>query len=105
MKDTRLAKLGFNKRELSNINVDTIEKICFQVNFDEEKYNQWFRKVEIYDEFVAQNVENRARNDQRKKSKSRDKDLQMAENEEHRDWIIDRTPGEKHCIRIKKRNA
>lgn len=39
MKQKKIGKLGFSKRELSNVNVDTIRKKCFECRFDDAKYN------------------------------------------------------------------
>ena len=57
MKSKKMAKLGYSKRELSNINVDTIKAKCFECNFDNNKYNEWFKQIEKFDEWVSQNVD------------------------------------------------
>lgn len=46
MKNKKIGKFGFSKRELSNVNVDTIREKCFEHKFNEDKYNEWFIRIE-----------------------------------------------------------
>ena len=57
MKSKKIAILKFSKRELSNVNSDTIRNKSFEFHFDEEQYNKWFNRNELWDEWVSQNVE------------------------------------------------
>lgn len=56
LKSTKHAKLGYSKRELSKINVETVSQKCIELNFDEERYKEWFSTIETQDEWVASNV-------------------------------------------------
>jgi len=41
LKNVKQSKLGFSKRELSNISCDTIQEKCFELDFSEERYREW----------------------------------------------------------------
>ena len=52
-----MAKLKFDKRQLSKVNAETVVAKCIEVNFDEAEYVKWARTIAKWDEFVAKEVE------------------------------------------------
>lgn len=52
----KTGKLGFSKRELSKINVETVIEKCIEFDFEESQYHGWISNVETYDTWISQHV-------------------------------------------------
>jgi hypothetical protein len=56
-KNVKKGRLGFNRREQSQVTSQIIIDKCLEFKFDEAKYKEWISHQEKWDLFVAQNIE------------------------------------------------
>ena len=60
--------MGYSKRELSQINSQTIHAKCIEFEFDDDAYNKWIAPIMRWDQFKMDHVEKYKSVPKRKKS-------------------------------------
>lgn len=45
LKNIKLGKMGYNKRELSKISCETIENKCVEFECNEDLFNKWLNQI------------------------------------------------------------